>query len=96
MSDERIETVANCHGSKMAGYLVQYMFELTKEESDSLRSHFASLKKRGTHSKYTLSAFTEHGIPQLSNCNQSKNVEVVFFIRNKMLDFVNRFVYICV
>jgi hypothetical protein len=69
---------------------------LTKEESDSLRSHFAFLKKRGAHSKYTLSAFTEHGVLQLSNCNHSKNMEAVFFIRNKMLDFVNRFVYICV
>lgn len=46
----------------IARFPIQYMFELTKEESDSLRSHFASLKKRGAHSKYALSAFTEHGI----------------------------------
>ncbi len=43
----------------MERFPVQYMFMLTKEEPDSLRSQNASLKKRGTHSKYAISAFIE-------------------------------------
>ena len=37
------------------------MFELTKEEKNSLRSQFVTLKK-GQHSKYLSSAFTERGV----------------------------------
>lgn len=43
-----------------------FMFELTKEEHNSLRSQFATLK-RGRHSKYPPFAFTEHGILMLSS-----------------------------
>jgi phage regulator Rha-like protein len=40
----------------------EFMFQLTKEESDSLRSQFATLKTgRGQHRKYAPFAFTEHG-----------------------------------
>jgi phage regulator Rha-like protein len=59
---------------------VDFMFQLTKEEwedlrfqfetlenSDSLRSQFATLKKgRGQHSKYLPYAFTEQGVAMLS------------------------------
>ena len=38
-----------------------FMFELTMEESKSLRSQFVTLK-RGQHSKYPPMAFTESGI----------------------------------
>ena len=38
-----------------------YMFELTKEENELLRSQNATLKK-GEHSKYLPFVFTEHGI----------------------------------
>jgi phage regulator Rha-like protein len=39
-----------------------FMFRLTAEESDSLRSQFATLKTgRGQHRKYLPYAFTEHG-----------------------------------
>ncbi len=48
-----------------------FMFELTKEEYFSLRSHFATLK-RGQHSKYLPFAFTEHGVLMLSNVLKSK------------------------
>ncbi len=48
----------------------RYMFELTKKENESLRSHFATLK-RGEHSKYPPYAFTEHGILQLANALKS-------------------------
>ena len=36
-----------------------FMFELTKEELDSLGSQFVTLKNRGSHSKYLPFAFTE-------------------------------------
>jgi hypothetical protein len=38
-----------------------FMFELTKEEYDSLRYQFGTLK-RGQHSKYLPFAFTEQGV----------------------------------
>ena len=48
----------------------RYMFELTKQEGESLRSHFATLK-RGEHVKYRPYAFTEHGILMLANVLKS-------------------------
>jgi phage regulator Rha-like protein len=51
----------------------QYMFELTKNEDDSLRSQIATLKKgRGQHSKYFPYAFTEHGVLMVANVLKSK------------------------
>jgi len=53
-----------------------FMFELTKEENDVLRSQIATLR-HGQHSKYLPFAFSEHGILQLSNVLKSKRaVEV--------------------
>ena len=49
----------------------QFMFELTQEEYNSLRSQNATLK-RGAHSKYLPYAFTEHGVLMLSNILKSK------------------------
>ena len=43
-----------------------FMFELTKEENDILRSQFVTLK-RGEHSKYLPFAFTEQGVAMLSS-----------------------------
>ena len=48
-----------------------FMFELTKEENDVLRSQFVTLE-RGKYSKYLPFAFSEHGILQLSNVLKSK------------------------
>ena len=49
-----------------------FMFELTKIESDSLRSQIVTLKKgRGEHQKYLPFAFTEHGILMLSSVLKS-------------------------
>lgn len=48
-----------------------FMFELSDEENDSLRSQFATLK-RGRHSKYPPFVFTEHGILMLSSVLNSK------------------------
>jgi phage regulator Rha-like protein len=48
-----------------------FMFELTKEEYDSLRYQFGTLK-RGEHSKYLPMAFTEHGALMAANILKSK------------------------
>jgi len=54
---------------------------LTKEEYDSLRSQFGTLK-RGEHSKFLPYAFTEQGVAMLSGILKSKraievNVEIM-------------------
>ncbi|NOQ74906.1 MAG: ORF6N domain-containing protein [Crocinitomix sp.] len=43
-----------------------FMFELTKEEHETLRSQFGTLKQGG-HSKYPPYVFTEQGISMLSS-----------------------------
>ena len=49
-----------------------FMFEVTKEESDTLlRSQFVTLK-RGEHIKYLPFAFTEHGVLMLSSVLRSE------------------------
>ncbi len=58
-----------------------FMFELSREEHDSLRRQFGTLK-RGQHSKYLPYAFTEHGVAMLSSVLKSKravqvNIEIV-------------------
>lgn len=50
----------------------RYMFELTIEENETLRSQNATLK-RGAHSKYLPYAFTEHGVLMLANVLKSKS-----------------------
>ena len=49
----------------------RYMFELSEEEDDSLRSQIATLN-RGEHSKYLPIVFTEHGILMLANVLKSE------------------------
>lgn len=45
-----------------------FMFQLTKDELDFLRSQFATLGKgRGRHTKYLPCVFTEHGVAMLSS-----------------------------
>jgi hypothetical protein len=48
-----------------------FMFQLTSQEWESLRSQFATLK-RGEHRKYLPSAFTEHGALMLANVLNSE------------------------
>ncbi len=43
-----------------------FMFELTNEEYNSLRSQIGTLE-RGKHSKYSLMVFTEQGVAMLSS-----------------------------
>jgi phage regulator Rha-like protein len=53
-----------------------FMFELTKEENQSLRSQSVILK-RGKHSKYLPFAFTEEGVAMLSSVlNSERAIEV--------------------
>jgi hypothetical protein len=57
-----------------------FMFELTKEEYQSLRYQFGTLK-RGEHSKYLPLAFTEQGVAMLSSVlNSSRAIEVNILI----------------
>jgi ORF6N domain len=55
-----------------------FMFQLTEEEAESLRSHFATLKSgRGRHRKYLPYAFTEQGVAMLSSVlNSDRAIEV--------------------
>jgi phage regulator Rha-like protein len=66
------------------------MFELTKEENQSLRSQNVTLK-RGQHSKYLPFAFTEQGIAMLSTVLNSKraiqvNIQIMrVFVRLRQM-----------
>lgn len=60
-----------------------FMFELNKEEYDSLRSQFGTLK-RGEHSKYLPMAFTEQGVAMLSSVLSSK---IAIEVNNSSLNF---------
>ena len=59
-----------------------FMFQLSREEWDSLRSQIATLKAgRGQHRKYLPHAFTEHGaIMAASILNSPRATEVSVFV----------------
>jgi hypothetical protein len=65
-----------------------FMFQLTKEENESLRSQIVTLKKgRGEHRKYLPCVFTEQGVAMLSsvlNSERAINVNIAI-----MRAFVN-------
>jgi KaiC/GvpD/RAD55 family RecA-like ATPase len=49
-----------------------FMFQLSREEADSLRSQIATLKTgRGQHRKFLPNAFTEQGVAMISGILQS-------------------------
>jgi len=50
----------------------RFMFELSRQENELLRSQNATLKK-GEHSKYLPFVFTEHGVLMLSNVLKSES-----------------------
>lgn len=54
----------------------RYMFQLTQEEHDRLRSQNVTLK-RGHHVKYLPYAFTDHGILMLSSVLRSERADKV-------------------
>ena len=60
---------------------VDFTFELTKGESETLRYHFGTLK-RGAHSKFLPFVFTEQGVTMLSSVLKSTraiqvNIEIM-------------------
>jgi hypothetical protein len=64
------------------------MFELTREEYNSLRTQFATLEERGKYSKYTSFAFTEHGVTMLASVLRSDKAIAV------NIQIVRAFVYL--
>ena len=55
---------------------ISFMFELTKEENEELRSQIGTLKQ-GAHFKYPPFVFTEHGILMLSSVlNSQKAIQM--------------------
>ncbi len=63
----RLKEQVNRNKNRFPGH---YMFELTNEEYESLRSQNATLKQGG-HSKYLPYVFTEHGVLMLANVLKS-------------------------
>jgi len=60
-------------GRNIARFPEDFMFRLSREEAQALRSQIAILKTgRGQHRKYVPRAFTEHGILMLSSVLRSK------------------------
>ena len=59
-----------------------FMFRLTAEEAEALRSQFATLKEgRGRHRKYVPYAFTEHGAVQAANVvNSDRAIEMSVYV----------------
>ena len=73
----------------------RYMFQLTQDEHDRLRSQNVTLK-RGQHIKYLPFAFTEHGILMLSSVLRSKRADQIniliidTFVKIRELVFLNK------
>ena len=73
----------------------RYMFQLTKDEYDRLRSQNVILK-RGQHIKYLPLAFSEHGVLMLSSVLNSERAEKVSlliidtFVRLREILFLNK------
>ena len=73
----------------------RYMFQLTKDEYNRLRSQFVTLK-RGKHIKYLPYAFTEHGILMLSSVLNSERADKVnmliidTFVKLRELMFIHK------
>jgi hypothetical protein len=79
----------------MSRFPDDFMFQLTKNEYDSLRSQIAILK-RGKHSKYSPYAFTEQGVAMLSSVLNSEtaiqvNIQIIrLFTKMKQLILDNK------
>ena len=53
-------------------FLPEFMFQLSKEEWTSLRSHFATINGRGRHPKYLPYAFTGFQCPGVPATGQNR------------------------
>ena len=63
---------------KIQRFPQDFMFQLTPEENDSLRSQIVTLEGgRGTHRKYLPYAFTEQGVAMLSSVLNSDRAVLV-------------------
>lgn len=68
-----------------------FMFQLSRQESEFLRSQTVTLKGRGEHRKYLPFAFTEQGVAMLSSVLRSKravqvNIEIMrTFVRLRQM-----------
>lgn len=73
----------------------EFMFQLTKDEYNSLRYQFGTLK-RGQHSKYLPYVFTEYGVAMLSSVLNSKravqvNIQIIkTFVRLREIIISNQ------
>ena len=73
----------------------RYMFQLTLDEHDRLRSQNVTLK-RGQHIKYLPYAFSEHGILMLSSVLRSERADQIniliidTFVKIRELVFLNK------
>ncbi len=56
---------------------VHFMFEVTKEENESLRSQFVTSKKGRGGTRYLPMVFTEHGVLQLAHVLRSKRARLM-------------------
>ena len=65
----------------MERFPMDFMFELTREEYNVLRSQFVTLEPgKGRFSKYLPFAFTEHGVAMLSGIlNSPKAIGTAYF-----------------
>ena len=76
-----------------------FMFQISKEENDSLRSQFVILEK-GKYSKYLPYAFTEQGVAMLSSVLNSEtaiqvNIQIIrLFTKMKQLILDNKDLWI--
>ena len=67
-----------------------FMFELSKDEEDLLRSQSVILKGKGQHSKYLSFAFTEQGVAMLSTVLKSDQaIEVNISIMRAFVEMRN-------
>lgn len=74
-----------------------FMFELAKEENESLRSQFVTSKKGRGGTRYLPMVFTEHGVLQLAHVLRSKRArlmsvritEIFIKMREMLVDNLN-------
>ena len=70
MYDEETKVLKQAVRRNIDRFPSDFMFELTKEEFESLRSHFVTSKRGGL--RYMPFAFTEQGVAMLSSVLRSK------------------------
>ncbi len=74
-----VETKALKQAVKRNGdiFPIHFMFVLTNEENESLRSQFVTSKKGRGGARYLPMVFTEHGVLQLASVLRSKRARIM-------------------